>query len=186
MGIPIGEIKPSIVIIYNNELFSVMECTHVKMARGSASSRVKLRNVKTGQVLECTLRDSDKVEIAFIDKRKLQFSYRDGDFIHFIDMETYDDLVLNQALIGEGLFWLKDNLELIGAFNDNKLINLEFPLSVDLKIVETTPGFKGDTVKAGTKPAKLETGLIVQVPLFISEGEVIKVDTRTKAYLGRA
>ena len=185
-NIAVGEIRPSMTLIYNNELYTVIDCTHVKVARGSASCRVKMKNLKTGQTLECTLRDSDNFDSAFIEKRKLQYSYHDGDFYHFLDLETYHDLVLNKNQIGDDVIWLKDHLELNGIFYDNELINLDFPLSLDLKIVETDPGFRGDTVKGGTKPTTLETGAIIHVPLFINSGETIKVDIRTKEYLGRA
>ena len=186
MGMSIGEIRPSTSIIYNGELFTVVDCTHVKVARGSASCRAKLRNLRTGQTLECTLRDSDNVDNAFIEKRKLQYSYHDGDFYHFMDMETYEDLILNKEQIGENIDWLKDNLEINGMFYNNELVNLEFPNTIILKVITTEPGFKGDTVKAGTKPAKLETGVTVTVPLFINENDMIKVDTRTREYLSRA
>ena len=137
------------------------------------------------QVIDCTLRDSDNLEEAFIEKRGLQYLYSDGDIFHFLDLETYEDLVLDKLRIEEKIEWLKDNLELIGLFYNNELINLELPPTLDLKVIETEPGFRGDTVKSGTKPAKLETGLIIQVPLFINKGDIIKVDTHTKEYLGR-
>ena len=185
MGISIGELKPSITIIYNKELYTIIDCEHAKVARGSAFCRVKLKNLKTSQILDCTLRDSDNVERAFIEKRKLQYLYNQGEHYHFLDLETYEDLILDRPRIEDKTSWLKDNLELIGLFYENKLIDLELPLALELKVIETTPGFRGDTVKAGTKPAKLETGLTINVPLFINNGDIIKVDTRNKEYLGR-
>lgn len=182
---PIGNIRPSNTIIYNNELYVVQTCEHAKVARGSAFCRVKLRNLKTGQPMNCTLRDSDNIELAFIEKRKLQYSYHDGNFYHFLDMETYHDLHLNKEQIEDELIWLKDNLELNGLFYNNELVSLDLPLSLMLKVTETDPGYRGDTVKMGTKPATLETGAVVQVPLFINTGDTIKVDTKTKEYLGR-
>ncbi|MFH1772337.1 MAG: elongation factor P [Candidatus Omnitrophota bacterium] len=186
MGISIGEIKPSSTILYNGEIFVVIDYTHVKVARGSASCRVRLKNFKTGKTLDCTLRDSDNIDIAYIEKRKLQYSFNDGHLYHFLDLETYDDLILDKKRVDESLIWLKDNIALIGLFYNNDLINLEFPLSIELKVLKTEPGYKGDTVKQGTKAATLETGLVVSVPLFIEEGETIKVDTRTREYMGRA
>lgn len=186
MGMSIGTIKPSMVITYNKELFTVITCEHVKMARGSAFCRVKIKNLKTAQIKTCTLRDSDNVEQAFIDKRKLQYSYVHANHYHFLDLDTYEDLILDKSHIEDKIIWLKDHLELIGLFHNNELLDLELPLSLNLKVVETIPGFRGDTVKAGTKPATLETKLIVNVPLFINEGDTIKVDTRTKEYLGKA
>lgn len=185
MGISIGELKPSITIIYNNELYTIINCEHAKIARGSAFCRVKLKNLKTSQILDCTLRDSDNIEKAFIEKRKLQYLYTKHEHYHFLDLETYEDLILHKSYITDKIIWLKDNLELTGLFYDNKLLDLELPISLNLKVVETDPGFKGNTVKAGTKPAKLETGLIINVPLFINSGDIIKVGIRAKEYLGR-
>ena len=182
----IGNIRPSMTIVFEGELYTVMECEHAKIARGSAFCRVKLKNMRTSQVLDRTLRDSDNVDEAFIEKRDLQYSYKDGDMYHFMDLQTFEDLILNKERIADELIWLKDNMELKGVFYNNELINLEVPLSLVLEVVETDPGFRGNTVKAGTKPAKLETGLVIQVPLFINIGDKIKVDTRKKEYLERA
>lgn len=186
MTISIGTIKPGTAILYNNELYTVVSREHAKLARGSAFCRAKLKHFKTGQITDCTLRDSDKIDEAFIEKRRLQYLYSGGEIYHFLDMETYEDIVLDKPTIGNNVMWLKDNLELLGLFYNNELQNLEFPASLELKVVNTTPGVKGDTVKMATKEAKLETGLVIQTPLFINVGEIIKVDTRTKEYLGRA
>ena len=186
MGIPIGSLKPAMSITYNKELYAIVNCEHAKIARGSAFCRVKLRNLRTAQVLDCTLRDSDNVEQAFIDKRKLQYLYRAGEFYHFLDLQTYEDLVLSQEHIDEKKIWLKDDLELVGLFYEHELLGLELPNSIALKVVETSQGFRGNTVKMGTKPATLETGLVIDVPLFIKTDDIVKVDTRTKIYTGRA
>jgi len=183
--IPIGNLKPGNTILYNKELYAIVSCEHAKIARGSAFCRAKLKNLKTAQVFERTLRDSDNVEQAFVEKRKLQYLYHQAEQYHFMDLATYEDLILHKSRMADKVSWLKDNLELIGLFCDNELIDLEFPSSLVFKVVETEPGFKGDTVKQGTKPAKLETGLVVNVPIFINSGENIKVDTKTKEYLGR-
>lgn len=185
MAISISSIKPSTTIIYNKELYIVISCEHAKLARGSAFCRVKLKNLKTSQILDCTLRDSDNIEQAFIEKRKLQYLYNEGEQYHFLDLETYEDLVLPKSHIRDKVEWLKDNLELMGLFYENQLLDLELPISMELKVIATDPGFKGDTVKTGTKPAKLETNVVIYVPLFINIGDVVKVDTRTKEYLGR-
>ena len=173
-------------IIYNKELYVVLDCEHAKIARGPAFCRTKIKNLKTSQVLDCTLRDSDNVQRAFIEKRKLQYLYNQGELYHFLDLETYEDLILNKSFIEDKIIWLKDHLELIGLFYEHDLIDLEMPLSLLLKVIETAPGFRGDTVKGGNKPAKLETGLTINVPLFINNDDIIKVDTRSKEYLGRA
>ena len=185
MGISIGELKPSMTIIYNDELYIILDYQHVKVGRGSASCRVKIKNLKTGQNRDCTLRDSDNVQIAFVEKKKLQYLYASDIHYHFLDLETYEDLVLDQSQISDKINWLKDNLELTGLYYESELIDLELPLSLELKVVETTPGHRGNTVKAGTKAAKLETGLVINVPLFINNGDILKVDTRTREYLGR-
>jgi len=185
VAISIGELRPSISIIFNNDLYTILECEHAKLGRGSAFCRVKLKNIKTSQVLDFTVRDSDKIEEAFIERRRLQYLYHEDNMYHFLDLETYDDLVLDSSNIKDKIVWLKDNLELTGLFYNNELINLEIPKSISLKVVETDPGFKGDTVKTGTKPAKLETGVTIAVPLFINTGDTIKVDTDRKEYTGR-
>ncbi len=185
MGISIGELKPSMTITYNGELYTILDYQHVKVGRGSASCRVKLKNFKTGQNRECSLRDSDNVEIAFVEKRKLQYLYTSDIHYHFLDLETYEDLVLDESRINDISDWFKDNLELTGLYYKDKLIGLEVPLSLELKVVETMPGYRGNTVKSGTKTAKLETGLVINVPLFINNGDILKVDTRTRGYLGR-
>ena len=185
MAISIGELKPSISILFNKEIYTILECEHAKLGRGSAFCRVKLKNIKTSQVLDFTVRDSDKIEEAFIERRRLQYLYHEDDIYHFIDLETYNDLVLDSSNIEDKIIWFKDNLELTGLFYNNELINLELPKSMSLKVVETDPGFKGDTVKTGTKPAKLETGITIAVPLFINVGDTIKVDTDKKEYTGR-
>jgi len=185
VGISINELKPSMTIIYNNELNTILTCEHAKLGRGAAFCRVKLKNLRNGQVRECTLRESDNVRVAFIEKRKLQYLYATGLHYHFLDLETYEDLILDESRIGDMVDWLKDDLELIGLFYEHELVGLEVPLSIELKVAETTPGHRGNTVKAGTKAAKLETGLVINVPLFINGGDIVKVDTRTREYLGR-
>ena len=185
MGISIGSLKSSTAIIYNKELYVIIDCEHAKLGRGAAFCRAKLKNLKTSQIIECTLRDSDNIEQVFIEKRKLQYLYSQNSHYHFIDLESYEDLTLDKNHIGDKHFWLKDDLELTGLFYENRLLDLDLPISLELKIVETDPGFRGDTVKTGTKPARLETGLVVAVPLFINPGDKIKVDTRTQKYLGR-
>ncbi|MBN3040647.1 MAG: elongation factor P [Candidatus Omnitrophica bacterium] len=186
MGIVVGEIKPSMAILYKNELYLVINCEHAKIARGAAFCRVKLRNMKSSQILEATLRDSDNIERAYIEKRKLQYVYKDAHFYHFLTMDTYEDLILEDYHIEDKIGFLKDNLEINGLFFNNELLDLELPMTMELKITHTDPGFRGDTVKAGTKSATLETGLTVNVPLFINVGDLVKIDTRTSEYLGRA
>lgn len=186
MGISITDLKPSKSIIYNDELYIVINCEHAKLGRGSSFCRTKLRNLRTTNVLEVTLRDSDKIDEAFIDRTKLQYLYRDDTTFHFIHQETFEDLVLDQAKVGDKSDWLIDNLELIGLFYENELLDLELPKTLEFEVIETDPGCKGDTVKMVLKPAKLQTGAIVQVPAFINIGDIIKVNTDKREYVGRA
>lgn len=185
MGISIGELKPSMTIVYNDKLYTILGCEHAKLGRGAAFCRVKIKNLKNGQIRDCTLRDSDNVKIAFVEKKKLQYLYASSVHYHFLDLKTYEDLILDQFQINDKIDWLKDDLELTGLYYKHELVGLEIPLSLELKVVETMPGYRGNTVKAGTKAAKLETGLVINVPLFINNGDILKVDTRTREYLGR-
>ena len=182
----IGNIKPGMAIVYNNELYTITECEHAKLGRGGAFCRVKMRNMKTTQALSSTLRESDDVKEALIEKKKLNYLYRENNIFHFMDMESYEDIVFEKAHIKDKAYWLKENCEIEGLFYENKLIDLEIPLNIELSVTETDPGYRGDTVKTGTKPAKLETGIVIQVPLFINVNDKIKVDTRNKTYLERA
>ena len=186
MGISIGNLKPADTISYNNEPCEVIECENAKLGRGAAFCRVKLKNLKTSQFFDCTLRDSDNIEEASVEKRKLQYLYKEQNSYHFLDLETYEDLLLSATHIADKSLWLRENLEISGIFYQNEFLDLELPASIELRVVETEAGLKGNTVKAGTKPAKLETGVVINVPLFINSGDKIKVDTRTREYLCRA
>ena len=186
MAFSIGNIRPGMALVIDNQLFLVVSNEHAKLGRGSAFCRTKLKNLKTGQTVERTLRDSDNITEAFLEERKLQFLYSQQGHYHFMDLETYEEYIVDKEKIEEKIELLTENIQLSGSFYNGELINLILPTAVELKVIETEPGFKGDTVKAGTKPAKLETGLVIQVPLFINNGDVIKVDTRTKNYLERA
>ncbi|MDD5080361.1 MAG: elongation factor P [Candidatus Omnitrophica bacterium] len=185
MPIQIGSIRPSMSLIYNGMPHIVVNCEHAKLGRGAAFCRVKLRNMKNAQVIDVTLRYSDKVEAAFIEKKTLQYLYNDGEQYHFLDMETYEELILREELLADVKDMLQDNLELSGLSYENELVSLELPLSLEFKITETEPGVRGDTVKAGTKPAKISTGMVIMVPLFVNTGDVVKIDTKTREYLGK-
>ena len=182
----IGEVRPGITIILNKELFLVIDCEHAKLGRGSAFLRTKIKSLNSGKIIEKTLRDSDNIEQAFIEKRKVQFLYKDDNIYYFMDLETYDNFPLSKDKIEEIYPWLKENLELEGFYYQNKIINLQLPSALQLKVIQTDPGYRGDTVKQGTKVAKLETGATIQVPLFINIGDILKVNPQTGEYLGRA
>ena len=180
----INDIKNGLSIDLEGEVYYVVSYENVKPGKGSAFVRTKLRNIKTGAVLERTFRN-EKIETADIDKKTLQFMYSSGDIYEFMDHDTYEHVSLHKDQLGEVVSYLKENLEVIALVYKDKIVALEPPMFMDLKIIETEPGIRGDTSKSGNKPAKTETGLIVSVPLFINEGDVVRIDTRTKGYTGR-
>ena len=180
----INDIKNGLSIDLEGEVYYVVSYENVKPGKGSAFVRTKLRNIKTGAVLERTFRN-EKIETADIDKKTLQFMYSSGDIYEFMDHDTYEHVSMHKDQLGEVVSYLKENLEVIALVYKDKIVALEPPMFMDLKIIETEPGIRGDTSKSGNKPAKTETGLIVSVPLFINEGDVVRIDTRTKGYTGR-
>lgn len=181
-----SEFKSGLAILVDGELCTITEFQHVKPGKGGAFVRTKLRRVKDGSVSERTFRAGEKFQDAFIERRKLQFLYRSDNTFHFMDMGSYEDLALDQAAVGQAAGFLKENMELTGEFFDDQLIGLELPVFIDLRIEHTEPGIRGDTSKAAMKPAQLETGITVHVPLFVDPGEVVRVDTRTGEYVSRA
>jgi len=185
MQVGINDIKNGLSIELDNEVYYVTSYENVKPGKGSAFVRTKLKNIKTGAVLERTFRN-EKIETAEIDKKTLQYMYSSGDIYEFMDSETYDHIPLHRGQLGEVINYLKENLKVTALVYKNKVITLEPPIFIDLKIVSTEPGIRGDTSKSGNKPAKTEAGLIVSVPLFVNEGDIIRIDTRTKEYVGRA
>ena len=181
-----SEFKSGLTILLDGELCTIVESQHVKPGKGGAFVRTKLRRLKDGSVAERTFRAGEKFQDAFIEARKLQFLYRSGEAFHFMDMTSFEDLQIAEKVIGPGAGFLKENMEAEGDFHDGQLIGLELPIFVILRIEETEPGIRGDTAKAGTKPAKLETGVTIQVPLFVESGETVRIDTRTGTYVSRA
>jgi elongation factor P len=167
-------------------LWTIVYFQHVKPGKGGAFVRTKLKNVLTGQVVEKTFRAGEKVTDVRLERRPVQFSYSDGDFYHFMDQQTFEIVPLSGDVIGDDqLQYLKENMECEGLVHDGKVISVDLPAFVELRVVETEPGVRGDTAQGGTKPAKLETGAVIQVPLFINEGDVLKVDRREDKYLTR-
>jgi elongation factor P len=181
-----NEFRAGIAILLDGELYTIVEFQHVKPGKGGAFVRTKLRRLKEGSVIERTFRAGEKCQEAFIEERKLQFLYRSGDAFHCMDSTTFEDLRLQEQDVGPAAGFLKENMEVAGSFYDGQLIGLQLPIFVELRIEQTEPGIRGDTAKAGTKPARLETGVTIQVPLFVESGEVVRVDTRTGAYISRA
>ncbi|MBS0376506.1 MAG: elongation factor P [Proteobacteria bacterium] len=181
-----NEFKSGLKILIDGEPFSIVENEMVKPGKGQAFNRVKIRNLKNGKVTERTWKSGDSVEAADVVDADMQYLYTDGDFWTFMLPDTFEQYTAGKSAMGEAAQWLKDGVECIVTLWNGQPLSVTPPAHVELKIVETDPGVRGDTVTGGQKPAKLETGAVVRVPLFINEGEVIKVDTRTGEYISRA
>ena len=178
-----SDFRNGLVIKLNNEIYTIVEFLHVKPGKGGAFVRTKLKKVTDGSVIDRTFRASERVEDVRLKDRKMEFLYRDNDLLHFMDSETYEQHALTESQLGEGLKFLKENTVVTVKFNDGEPLLVELPFFVDLKIVETDPGVRGDTASGGSKPAKLETGAVIQVPLFVQNGSTVRVDTRTGEYV---
>lgn len=181
-----SQFKTGLTIVFENDLYTIIEFQHVKPGKGGAFVRTKLRHLKAGNVIERTFRSGEKFEDAFIEERSLEFLYRAGDVLHFMDHSTYEELAIDQSRLGDQVGFLKENMEVTASYHEGQLLGITLPLFVVLKVEHTEPGLKGDTAKSGTKPARLETGAAIQVPLFLESGDMIKIDTRTGTYVGRA
>jgi elongation factor P len=173
------------VIRYNNDLWIVVEYQHVNPGKGQAFVRTKLKNLKSGKVVENRFRAGESIVIARIERKQYQFLYRDSSSFVFMDNKTYEQIPVLDQIVGEGARFIKEGETIDILFDGSDITGLELPITVDLAVVETVPGVRGDTASAGTKPAKVETGATVQVPLFVNEGDLLKIDTRTGAYLER-
>ncbi|UCC82311.1 MAG: elongation factor P [Gemmatimonadota bacterium] len=181
-----ADFRNGMTIEFEGELFSITYFQHVKPGKGGAFVRTKLKNVLTGAVIERTFRAGEKVDEVRLVRRPVQYSYTDGQFYYFMDNETYEQIPLPAQTIGENqLVYLKENMVCEALTRDGEPISVEVPFFVELEVADTEPGVKGDTAQGGTKRAKLETGAVVQVPLFIDVGDVIKVDRRENKYLER-
>ncbi len=180
-----SDFRPGLVIKYNNELWTVVEFQHVNPGNWRAFVRTKLKNVKSGKVIENRFRAGEAIEIVRIERKEYQFLYRDGSGYVFMDKESYEQLPVQEDQIGDGAQFLKDGESVDILFNGNEITGIELPITVDLQVTETVPGVRGDSANAGTKPATVETGATVNVPLFINEGDLVKIDTRTGEYIER-
>jgi elongation factor P len=177
--------KNGMVLNMKNGLWSIVDFQHVKPGKGPAFVRTKLKNVQTGKVIEETFRAGEKVEDIRLERRDYQFLYVDADFLTFMSLETYEQVSLPKETLGDLPLFVKESETVSMLLRDDVPLTVEPPQTVDLKVADTDPGLKGDTAQGGTKPATMETGLVVLVPLFIEIGEVLKIDTKTKKYLGR-
>jgi elongation factor P len=186
MAVSTNDLKNGMSLDLPEGLFSVVEFQHVKPGKGGAFVRTKLKNVRTGAVIERTYRADEKLEQAIIDKREMQFLYRDGTDYVFMDNTSYEQLPVAAGALGDASNYLKEGDGAVLQLYADEIVGVDLPAAVELKVTETEPGFQGDRVSGARKPATLETGLVVQVPLFVDTGELIKVDTRTGEYLTRA
>jgi elongation factor P len=180
-----SDFRNGLIIKFKNDLYSIVEFQHVKPGKGGAFVRSTLKNLKSGKVLDNTFRAGEGIEIVRVERRKYQYLYREGNFLVCMDNDTYEQINVPIELFGDGVDYLKESEEVDILFNGEEIINVEIPIFVNLKVVETEPGFKGDTAAGATKPAKLETGATVNVPLFINEGDFLKIDTRVGVYVER-
>jgi elongation factor P len=180
-----SDFRPGLTIKYNNELWAVVEFQHVNPGNWRAFVRTKLKNLKSGKVIENRFRAGEAIEIIRIDRKEFQFLYRDGSGYHFMDKDTYDQMSVSEDAVGSGAKFLKDGEGVDILFNGSEIMGIELPITVELKVVETVPGVKGDSANPGTKPAQVETGATVNVPLFINEGDMLRIDTRTGDYIER-
>jgi len=180
-----GELRKGVTIELDNELWQILDYHHIKMGRGSAQVRITLRNVKRGQTIERSFQAGTKWPRVQLETRPVQFLYSDGDDYHFMDTSSYDQFMLRGEQLGETTRYLKDGMTLDRTSHEGETIGVELPVTVDLRVETTEPGFAGDTAQGARKPATTETGLVVQVPLFVNEGDTIRVDTRTGEYQTR-
>ena len=180
-----GDFKNGITIEYENIIWQVIEFQHVKPGKGSPFVRAKLKNIISGGVIENSFRQTEKFDLAHIDRSEYQYLYADGDLYNFMNTETYDQIALSADQVGDSLKFVKENEMVKICSHKGNVFAVEPPLFVELEITETEPGFKGDTATGATKPATVETGANVNVPLFVEQGDKIKIDTRTGEYLSR-
>ena len=180
-----GEFRNGATFEFDGQVFRVVEFQHVKPGKGAAFVRTRLKNVMTGAVVERTFNPSEKMPKAQIERKDMQYLYNDDNLYHFMDTETYEQMPLNKEQLGDALKYVKENMMVKMLSFKGSVFGVEAPNFVELEITQTDPGFKGDTATGGTKPATVETGAIIQVPLFVNMGDVIKIDTRTDTYIER-
>ncbi|TAK35213.1 MAG: elongation factor P [Chloroflexota bacterium] len=180
-----GELKKGVTIELDGKLYQVLDYQHIKMGRGSAQVRLRLKDIRAGHIIERTFQAGDKFTRARLEQRPAQYLYTDGDLYHFMDTENFEQTALGKDVLGDAVSYLKDEMVVQLLKYGEEPIGVDLPITVDLKVVQTDPGFKGDTATGGNKPAQLETGLTVNVPLFVNTGDVIRVDTRTGQYIER-
>ncbi|MBE3588580.1 MAG: elongation factor P [Thermoanaerobacteraceae bacterium] len=181
-----NDFRTGLTIELEGDVYQVIDFQHVKPGKGSAFVRSKLKNLRTGAVIEKTFNAGEKIPRAHVERREAQYLYNDGTSYNFMDMETFDQFSMTAEQLGDAVKFLKENMTINLLMFQGKSIGVDLPNYVELKVVETTPGIKGDTASGGSKPATLETGYVVQVPFFIEVGDVLQIDTRTGQYIKRA
>lgn len=181
-----SQFKRGLKILFKDEPYAIVEFQHVKPGKGGAFIRTKLKNLITGKVLDETFRSGEKVEEPDVEEKEVQYLYRDGEGFHMMDMTSYEETIIMEEVVGQAADYFQENASLNVLFYNGSPVSIDLPPSVELKVAQTDPGLKGDTASGATKPATLETGAVVQVPLFINEGEVLKIDTTTGKYIERA
>ena len=180
-----SELRKGVIIELEDKLYQVIDYQHIKMKR-TALAKVKLRDISAGHTIERTFQSGEKLVRARLDSRPMQYLYNDGELYHFMDEENFEQIALTTEQLSDALNYIKEGASVEVSRYKGEVLGIELPITVELEVIETEPGFKGDTATGGSKSAKLETGFTIQVPLFISEGDVVKVDTRTGAYLERS
>ena len=180
-----GDFRNGVTLEIEGNIYQILEFQHVKPGKGAAFVRKKLKNIISGRIVEKTFRPTEKFPKAHIERKDMQYLYTDGELYHFMDVETYDQIALNEETIGDALKFVKENEMVKICSHNGNIFAVEPPLFVELQITDTEPGFKGDTAQGATKPATVETGAVVYVPLFVEQGDVLKIDTRTGEYLSR-
>jgi elongation factor P len=180
-----GDFRKGVTIEVDGQIFTVVDFMHVKPGKGAAFVRTKLKNIMTGAVIERTFSPTEKFEEAQIERREMQYLYNDGEFYYFMDTETYEQIPLSYDKVEEAMKYVKENMVVTVKFYKGEAFSVEPPTFVELEVIDTEPGVRGDTVTGGSKPATVETGAVIQVPLFINVGDKIKIDTRTGEYIER-
>ena len=179
------QLKKGMCIKHENDLYRIVSTQHITPGNWRGMVQTKIRNLKTGSISEHRFRSEDRVERAILDETEMEYLYADGDMYHFMNNETFEQVGLSSEILGEAVDYLIPNIKLAIEFYEGRPVGIELPLTVEMKIVETEPGIKGASVSNVGKPAKMETGLVVQVPAFINEGDVIRIDTATRSYIER-
>jgi elongation factor P len=185
MGLTVSEMRRGMVILFDGELYEILEYEHSKRGRGGPIARTKLRHLKQGRVVSATFKGAENTESVFLESRLLQYLYRDGETYIFMDSERFDQFPVSKELLGPQHEFIVEGINAIGYYHNDALVKVELPNFVELKVVHTTPGVRGDTVSNVEKPATLESGAVIQVPLFVKEGDTLKVDTRVGKYVER-